>query len=81
MLVSKDVSPLKRLAYIARRVRLLQEMVKLGGIQLRDVPGTANPADMLTKHMKTRADFVKYASRMYNCDPAVLRGDGRPASP
>ena len=79
VLVSKDVSPLKRLAYVARRVRLLQEFAKDGVVRLYDVPGVANPADMLTKHPK-KADFIDYTSVLYNCDPSELSVDGRAAS-
>ena len=59
MLVSTDSTPLKRLAYIARRVRLLQELARHGVVQLHNVPGTANPADIFTKHL-TREEFERY---------------------
>ena len=71
-MVSKDATPLKRLAYIARRVRLLQELVKLGIVRLLNVPGKLNPADVLTKYLP-RDDYERYMSYIYNCTRERLR--------
>ena len=50
VLVSKDATSIKRLAYIARRCRFFQELTERGDIRFLNVPGTANPADALTIH-------------------------------
>ena len=72
VLVSKDATPLKRLAYIARRVRLLQELVRLNIVELRNIPGKVNPADVLTKYLP-RDDFERYMTYIYNCARERLR--------
>ena len=79
VMVSKDASPLKRLAYVARRVRLLQELCARDTVRLHDVPGTANPADSLTKNLR-RAEFQEYMRVLYNCDKEALRAGKRPRS-
>ena len=57
-----------KVAYVARRVRLLQELE--GQItQLRKVSGLANPADLLTKYLR-KATFRPYAARLYGCSVA-----------
>ena len=65
MLVSTDSTPLKRLAYIARRCRFLQELAARGLVCLRNVPGSANPADALTKHISPKTAFREYMARIY----------------
>ena len=77
-MVAKDASSIKRLAYVARRVRFLQELESRHVIAMRDVDGTANPADMLTKHLK-RDPFIDYASRMYNRDLRLVPSVQTPA--
>ena len=77
-MVSKDASSIKRLAYVMRRVRLLQELERSGVVKLYNVPGTANPSDALTKHLKQRSSFVTYMCYMYNCEIARMCVDGRP---
>ena len=81
VLVSTDSTPLKRLAYIARRVRLLQELARHGVVKLHSVPGTANPADVFTKHL-SRDEFERYMCIVYNCTAqrlgAVKSGRPRP---
>ena len=67
-----DASSIKRLAYIARRVRFLQELVARGVIRLLNVPGTANPGDAFTKHVAPKRLWQEYMSRMYNSSVAVL---------
>ena len=71
LLVSKDASSVKRLAYIAKRVRLLQELSQRGIVSVESVPGKANPADALTKNLE-RSTFRTYMARLYNVDPARL---------
>ena len=66
VLAGSDASSIKRLAYIARRVRFLQELVVRGVVTLLNVPGTANPADMFTKHL-ARIPFQK-------CRKALMSG-------
>ncbi len=70
-MVSKDASSIKRLAYVARRVRLLQELEARKIVTLYNVPGTANPADAMTKHL-AKLDYVPYMIRLYNCKPEDL---------
>ena len=76
-MVSKDASPIKRLAYVARRVRLLQELDAHGIIKLRHVPGTANPADAMTKHLR-RLEYQDYMRVLYNCARESMRAGKRP---
>ena len=77
-MVSKDASSVKRLAYIVRRVRLLQELDRRGVVRLHNVPGTANPADALTKHLKSPADWLNYMAIIYNRAANEFRSHGRP---
>jgi hypothetical protein len=65
-MVAKDASSEKRMAYIARRIRFLQELVKLRIVDVIHVPGKANPADALTKHLDKKT-FREYMERIYNC--------------
>lgn len=66
VLVTQDASSTKRLAYVARRVRLLQQLQFRGLIDIRKVDGTANPADPLTKSLKQKRAFRDYMARLYN---------------
>jgi hypothetical protein len=61
VLAGSDASSIKRLAYIARRVRFLQELVVRGVVTLLSVPGTANPADMFTTSTLPKRSFVNIA--------------------
>ena len=67
VMVSKDASSLKRLAYVTRRVRMMQELVHRGFVRILNVPGKANPADPLTKHVD-KLTFRTYMARLYNVD-------------
>ena len=71
--VAKDASSMKHVAYVARRVRFLQEMQSSDHriISMRKVSGLANPADMLTKHLK-KESFKLYAAKLYGCSPTDL---------
>ena len=71
MLVAKDASAIKRLSYVTRRVRLLQELQAHGVVDMRNVPGKDNPADSLTKSLE-RAPFRRYMARLYNADPSLF---------
>ena len=62
--VARDASSMKKVSYVARRVRLLQELVERKVIKMVKVSGLANPADMLTKHL-TKDIFRKYAANLY----------------
>ena len=66
VMAGNDATSIKRLAYIARRVRFLQELVDRGICSLLDVPGEANPADALTKHITPKQLFYDYMARLYN---------------
>ena len=48
----------------------MQELVTRGLIDLRNVPGTANPADALTKHVAPKSVFREYMSCIYQVDAA-----------
>ena len=66
VLVANDASSAKRLPFVARRVRLLQELRERGIVHVCGVPGKANPADVLTKYLP-KGDFKRYMARLYNC--------------
>ena len=63
--VARDASSMKKVSYVARRVRLLQELVERKVISMVKVSGLANPSDMLTKHLQ-KDIFRKYAANLYN---------------
>ena len=67
-----DSTSIKRLAYIARRVRFLQELVARLVVSLLNVPGKANPADAFTKHVSPKRLWQEYMARMYNSPVGVL---------
>ena len=48
----------------------MQELTARGIIDLRNVPGTANHADALTKHVAPKSVFREYMSRIYQVDAA-----------
>ena len=60
-LVTRDASSIKRLAYIARRVRLIQELEARRIISIQNIEGIKNPADVLTKYLG-KPDYVRYTS-------------------
>ena len=66
--VANDASSEKRMAYIARRIRFLQELVRLRVVDIFHVPGKANPSDALTKHLP-KPTFREYMARLYNVSP------------
>jgi hypothetical protein len=70
VMVAKDACSEKRLAYVARRIRFLQELVRLKIVDVMHVPGKANPADALTNHLDKRT-FREYMERIYNCQHGV----------
>ena len=72
VLAGSDATSIKRLAYIARRVRFLQELVVRGVVKMLNVSGDANPADGFTKHLP-KAAFRLYMSRAYNCAAALFK--------
>ena len=74
LLVSQDATSVKRLAYVARRCKFMQELHEETEINMGHVPGTRNPADLMTKYLETKALFVEYAAWMYNCTLEVMRG-------
>jgi hypothetical protein len=67
VLVANDASSAKRLPFVTRRIRLLQELRERGIVHVISVPGKANPADALTKYL-SKPEFKAYMARMYNCD-------------
>ena len=72
-MVAKDATSLKRLSYITRRVRLLQELEKCGVVDTRSVPGTDNPSDPLTKCLD-KINFRRYMARLYNVPLSRITG-------
>ena len=72
VMVSKDATSIKRLAYIARRCRFLQELGVMDIVALLNVDGKANPADALTKDISPKTRFREYMARMYNCQTSDL---------
>ena len=64
-MVARDASSIKRLAYVTRRVRVLQELQRFGVIDCLNVPGRSNPADAMTKYLDKRT-FRTYMARIYN---------------
>ena len=77
VLAANDASSIKRLAYIARRVRFIQELVTRGILRLLDVSGKENPADVLTKHVAPKNTFLEYMARVYNAPLEMLRATTR----
>ena len=73
VLAAKDATSIKRLAYIARRVRFLQELVAYSVIEILDIDGKRNPADALTKHISPKIAFSEYMGRMYNIATSLFR--------
>jgi hypothetical protein len=70
--VANSAASVKRIAYIARRASFLQE-VNGTAVKLLDVPGTANPSDIMTKYMKVKEQWFKYCARIYNAAVARFR--------
>ena len=73
VLAANDASSIKRLAYIARRVRFLQELVTRKIVVLLNIDGKQNPADALTKHIEPKATFRDYMARLYNATASLFR--------
>jgi len=73
LLAANDASSIKRLAYIARRVRFLQELVTRKIVVLLNIDGKQNPADALTKHIEPKATFRDYMARLYNATASLFR--------
>ena len=65
VMVSRDATSIKRLAYIARRCRFLQELHDLRIIRLHNICGKENPADALTKDITPKSRFREYMARVY----------------
>ena len=72
VLAGSDATSIKRLAYIARRVRFLQELVLRGIIKMLNVDGNANPADGFTKHLAKNV-FRMYMGRAYNLAASLFK--------
>ena len=64
VMVTKDESSMKRLSYVARRVRFLQELHSRGIIEIRKVDGTINPVDALTKYLQPK-DYKRYMDHIH----------------
>ena len=64
-MVTRNATSVKRLSYIARRCRFMQECQGTE-ILIKDISGLNNPADAFTKHMKIKATWRLYMARIYN---------------
>ena len=73
VMAANDATSIKRLAYIARRVRFLQELVTRGIVKLLDIDGKVNPADALTKHIDPKSTFREYMAKLYQAGAALFR--------
>ena len=73
VMAANDASSIKRLAYIARRVRFLQELVTRKIVVLLNIDGKQNPADALTKHIEPKGTFREYMARLYNATASLFR--------
>ena len=76
ILIAKDATSIKRLAYMARRAAWMRELTDTNHdvrqvVRPLKVDGTANPADALTKYI-SKPIFRAYAARMYNCSEEGL---------
>jgi hypothetical protein len=76
ILIAKDATSIKRLAYMARRAAWMRELTDTNHdvrqvVRPLKVDGTANPADALTKYL-SKPIFRAYAARMYNCSEEGL---------
>ena len=72
-MAANDATSIKRLAYIARRVRFLQELSTRGTVKLLNISGKENPADALTKHLDPKSVFRGYMSKLYNAAAAIFK--------
>ena len=57
--IAQDARAVKRIAYIARRCRFLQELEARGIIKILKILGTKNPVNCLTKATVTFEEFLK----------------------
>ena len=73
VMVAKDATSVKRLAYIARRIRFLQELVARNIIKILHVPGDANPPDAMTKHLSPKSLYIEYMARAYHTTVALFK--------
>ena len=51
----------------------MRELDEKGEILLRHIPGTTNPADMMTKYIEPKRLFIEYAAWIYNCTPDLMQ--------
>ena len=58
VLVSKDATAIKRLAYVTRRVRLLQELVAHRVVYVCNVPGVTPRSEWSRSHARIRFDIA-----------------------
>ena len=72
VLAANDATSIKRLAYIARRVRFMQELVTRGICRLLDISGKENPADSLTKHIDPKSVFREYMGQLYQATASLF---------
>ena len=66
---------LGKLRHLDTKTLWIQQAVRTGAIQLRKVPGVANPADLFTKHSLSKERVLELL-KLFSCD---YRG-GRPAN-
>ncbi len=67
-----------RLRHIDTHTLWVQQAVRSGRIDLRKIPGTRNPADLLTKHSATR-EKLNFLVRLFGCRYEGGRSAAAPA--
>ena len=70
-------SGLGKLRHVQTHTLWVQERVRTGGIQLRQVNGLVNPADLFTKHLTSR-DGVTQPVELFNCEYRDGRAQAAP---
>ena len=70
-------SGLGKLRHVQTHTLWVQERVRTGAIELRKVPGEANPADLFTKHLSSR-DRIEQLVKLMNCEFRDGRAESAP---
>jgi hypothetical protein len=68
---------LGKLRHLDAHTLWLQQAVRSGRVDLKKVPGTANPADLLTKHSLTREKLMELVT-LFNCEFRSGRAESAP---
>ena len=68
---------LGKLRHLDTHTLWVQQAVRTGRFQLRNIPGERNPADLLTKHSQTAERLAKLVS-LFNCEFRGGRAESAP---